>query len=285
LQFFHNLPPLWLLQWEANMRKAVAGKLAGLVFSLFLAAMTGPAIAQTATLTGEVTYRERIALPQGSSLRVKLIDLTAPGTPTRVEAEAAIADPGQVPLTFTLNFEAGVVQPDHQHALIAEISAGLQLWFRNAAPYAVNPQAPEGPILIVTNFVGRLIEPEPPADEPDEVGSVPSILDVTWRAEAIDGVPSQRNADSTLSIGSDKRAGGRGGCNSYFAQAEVGAESIRFSAIAATRVACVDETTTAQETAFFSALEAARFWRLDAGELLLLDADGIELVRFARSLM
>jgi putative lipoprotein len=267
------------------MRKAVAGKLAGLVFSLFLAAGTAPVIAQTATLTGEVTYRERIALPEGSLLRVKLIDLTAPGTPTRVEAEAAIADPGQVPLTFTLNFDDRVVQPDHQHALVAEISAGLKLWFRNAEPYAVDPRAPEAPIMIVANFVGRLMEPEQPAAEPDDVVATPSILDVTWRAEAIDGVPAQRNADSTLSIGSDKRAGGRGGCNSYFAQAEVGAESIRFSAIAATRMACLDEVTTAQETAFFSALEAARFWRLDAGELLLLDAEGIELVRFSRSLM
>jgi putative lipoprotein len=267
------------------MRIAVAGKLTGLLFSLFLAAGTGAAIAQTATLTGEVTYRERIALPQGSSLRVKLIDLTAPGTPTRVEAEAAIADPGQVPLTFTLNFDDRVVQPDHQHALVAEISAGLELWFRNAEPYAVNPQAPEGPIVIVANFVGRLIEPEQPAGDPDDVVATPSILDITWRAQAIDGEPVLRNADSTLSIGSDKRAGGRGGCNSYFAQAEVGAESIRFSAIAATRMACLEEAATAQETAFFSALEAARFWRMETGELLLLDADGTELVRFSQSLM
>jgi heat shock protein HslJ len=50
-------------------------------------------------------------------------------------------------------------------------------------------------------------------------------------------------------------------------------------------MACLDEATTTQETAFFAALEAARFWRLDTGQLVLLDGSGDELVRFARSLM
>jgi heat shock protein HslJ len=48
-------------------------------------------------------------------------------------------------------------------------------------------------------------------------------------------------------------------------------------------MACLDEATTAQETAFFAALEAARFWRLDADRLVLLDASGDERVRFAKS--
>jgi putative lipoprotein len=77
------------------------------------------------------------------------------------------------------------------------------------------------------------------------------------------------------------RAGGRGGCNSYFAQASVGGESIGFSAIAATRMACLSEVATAQETAFFAALEAARVWRMDGEQLLFLDADGTELLRFS----
>jgi putative lipoprotein len=266
------------------MRKAVAGGLLALVLNLLLVPGFGSVLAATATLTGEVTYRERIALPAGSSLRVKLIDLTAPGTPTRVEAQAPIADPGRVPLTFTLNFDDRVIRPDHQHALVAEISADLRLWFRNAEPYTLDPLAPAEPVMIVANFVGRLLGPEEPADEP-KVAATPSVLDITWRAEEIGGEPVLRNADSTLSIASDMRAGGRGGCNSYFAQAELGADSIRFSAVTATRMACLDEGATTQETAFFAALEAARFWRVEGDHLVLLDARGSELIRFARSLI
>jgi putative lipoprotein len=262
------------------MRKA-----SGLSALVFLLASFGSALAASATLTGEVTYQERIALPEGSSLRVKLIDLTAAGTPTRVEAEAPIAVPGQVPLTFTLEFEDAVIVPDHRHALVAEISVGLELWFRNAEPYALDPLAPEAPIMVVANFVGRLLGPETVPEDPEEAATDPGLLELTWRAEAIGGSPVLRSSESTLSIASDMRAGGRGGCNSYFAQAELGAESIRFSAIAATRMACPDEATTAQEAAFFAALEAARFWQLDGDRLLLLDSRGEELVSFVKSLM
>ena len=48
-------------------------------------------------------------------------------------------------------------------------------------------------------------------------------------------------------------------------------------------MACLSEEATAQETAFFDALAAARFWRLQGEALLLLDGNGTELVRFARS--
>lgn len=268
------------------MRGTGVSGLAGLILATFLALAAGPSAAATATLSGEVTYVERIALPEGSSLRVKLIDLTAPGTPTRVEAEAPIASPGQVPLTFTLNFDDRVISSGHQHALVAEISVGLELWFRNAQPHAVEPLAPDGPITIVANFVGRLVAPDEPGGEEEEIAApAPSILDVTWRADTIGGTPVLANVESTLSIASDMRAGGRGGCNSYFAQAEVGSESVRFSAVAATRMACLSQEATAQETAFFAALSAARFWRLDGSALLLLDGGGDELVRFRQSLM
>jgi putative lipoprotein len=241
----------------------------------------GPSQAGPVTLSGEVTYQERIALPDGAVLRVKLIDLTAPGTPTRVEAEAAIASPGQVPLTFTLNFDDRALVAGNQHALIAEISGGLELWFNNVEPYRLDPLAPQGPVLIVASFAGRLVDssgaPATPAVAPVNA----PILDLTWRADLIKGEPVAADTESTLSIASDLRAGGRGGCNSYFAQASVGGESIGFSAIAATRMACLSEVATAQETAFFAALEAARVWRMDGEQLLFLDADGTELLRFS----
>jgi putative lipoprotein len=261
------------------MRNAM--RLAALATILALASLGSPSAA-TATLTGEVTYLERIAMPGGSSLKVRLIDLTAPGTPTRVEAEAPIATPGEVPLSFTLNFDDAVLVPDHQHALIAEIVVGLELWFRNAQPYELNPLAPEAPVMVTANFVGRLLGAEVQPEEPEEEDTPePTILELTWRAQTIGGTPVLKNVDSTLSITSDMRAGGRGGCNSYFAQAELGPESLRFSAIAATRMACLNEATTAQETAFFTALQSSRFWQLDGDTLILLDATGEELVRFA----
>lgn len=251
---------------------------------VLLAAAIGPALGAKVTLTGEVTYRERIALPAGASLRVRLVDLSAPGTPTRVEAAAPIASPGRVPLTFTLNFDDSVVNTAHQHAIVAEISAGIELWFRNAEPYRVNPLTPETPVMIVANFVGRRVLQQPPEPQPQPAAPpVTSLLDMNWRATAIGGEPVAAGIDSTLSITNDMRAGGRGGCNSYFAQASIDGEALRFSAVGATKMACLSEAATAQETRYFAALQATRFWRMDVEDLLLFDASGDELVRFERS--
>lgn len=243
-----------------------------------LLAFASPALAAKVTLKGDVTYRERIALPPGGTLSVSLIDLAMPDQP-RVSAKAPIASPGQVPLTFTLNFDDNVIVAGHKYAIVAEISGGDTVWFRNTEPYAIDPLAPVEPILIIVNIVPAeeaVVEPEPAA-------VLPPILNVTWQAETIGGAPVARGVTSSLSIASDMRAGGRGGCNSWFAQAEVTAERLVFSAVAATRMACLSEDATKQEDSFFAALAATRFWRLDNDHLILLDAGGVQLASLGKS--
>jgi putative lipoprotein len=263
------------------MRMSWLKVMLGLVLGL-LALPMGQAAA--ATLSGEVTYRERIALPPGASLKVRLIDMTAPGAPTRVEAEAAIASPGQVPLSFSLNFDDRVIDAAHSYALVAEISVGLELWFRNAEPFDVAPLAPEAPVSIVASFVGRLqtIDPSGTGGE-TATQSDGSIVNVTWRAIEVRGEPAIVNSEPTLSIAEDLRAGGRGGCNNYFAQTDVAGESIRFSAVGSTRMACLSDAASAQEAAFFEVLAAARFWRVTGDEMVLMGASGAELARFQRA--
>lgn len=245
-----------------------------------LLAFASPALAAKVTLTGDVTYRERIALPPGGTLSVSLIDLASPEKP-RVSAKAPIASPGQVPLTFTLNFDDTVIVAGHSYALVAEIAGPDAVWFRNATPYAVDPLAPAAPILIIVNVVPKdaaVVTPDPVA-----APTPPPILDITWQAETIGGAAVARGIVSSLSIASDMRAGGRGGCNSWFAQAEINAERLIFSAVAATRMACVSDDATKQEDSFFAALAATRFWRLDKDHLILLDAGGVELANFGKS--
>lgn len=242
-----------------------------------LLALASPAVAAKVTLKGDVTYRERIALPPGGMLSVSLIDLATPDQP-RVSAKAPIASPGQVPLTFTLNFDDNVIVAGHKYALVAEISGEDAVWFRNAEPYAVDPLAPAAPILIILNMV-----PAGEAVAKPEVVAPPPILGITWQAETIAGAPVARSVVSSLSIASDMRAGGRGGCNSWFAQAEVTGERLIFSAVAATRMACVSEDVTKQEDSFFAALAATRFWRVDDDHLVLLDAGGGQLASLGKS--
>jgi len=249
---------------------------------LVACAAASPALAETMTLTGEVTYRERIALPANAVLRVRLMDTETADGPVPIEARAAIAPGGQVPLTFTLRFDDRVIEPGHAYALTAEITSGNVIWFRNIEPYAVNPLLPDDPVIIVTDFTGATTEDSGPPIVTDLPSATP-ILDVTWRAESIGGNPLLPHSEATLSIAGDMRAGGRGGCNSYFAQAEIAGESLRFSAVAATRMACASADITQQEQNFFAALQSTRFWRLRNGRLVLLDAGGRDTVVLVQS--
>lgn len=249
------------------------------IAALLLAA--GPALAERVTLKGDVTYRERIALPEAGTLTVSLIDLDQPEK-AGIAASAAIATPGKVPLTFTLNLDTNTLDPDHQHALVAQIAgADGTVWFRNVEPYAIDPSAPAEPILIVVNFQGGADTPI--ADAPVAPPVPPAILGATWNAATIGGTPVARGSISSLSVGADMRAGGRGGCNSWFAQAQVGEQTLALSAVAATRMACLDDTLSAQETAFFDALARTRFWRIDGSRLTLLDLAGAELAVLEKS--
>jgi len=251
-------------------------------FAALLLLMVVPALAERITLTGDVTYRERIALPESGTLTVALIDLAQPDRPG-LAAAAAIARPGRVPLTFTLNLDTDKLDRNRKYALVAQIAgADGAVWFRNNEPYPIDPLAPAGPVVIIVNFQG-FSETPPAADVPPEPAAPPPILNVTWNAQTIGGNPVVRGSVSSLSIGPDLRAGGRGGCNSWFAQAQVGDGTLVLSAVAATRMACLDDSLSAQETAFFNALAQTRFWRLADGKLTLLDAAGAELAVLEKS--
>jgi putative lipoprotein len=252
------------------------GRLIGFVL-LALAFSAGAASAAKVTLSGEVTYRERIALPENGSLRISLVDLGDPTLP-RVLAEGELATPGQVPLSFELHFDDGVLVEGHGYGIVAEIVAGGAIWFRNNIPYDVDPVAPAEPVSIVVNFAGKIIDPFAKA----EVVVSPDLLDVIWRAEEIGGVATDPKVESSLSIAPDMRAGGRGGCNNWFAQAKVDGDGLAFSAVAATRMACA-EPVTAQETSFFEALAATRSWRLADDQLYLVDAGGKDMARLRKS--
>ena len=243
------------------------------------ALLSTPAVAAKLDLPGQVTYRERLALPEDASLELQLVDQTLPNQPPRLDVRAPIGA-GQVPLSFTLNFDDALILPGHSYALIAAISAGGGLLFRNFEPYAVDPLAPAQPVLIVTNLVGRIETGASSSAEP-ATADTPAILDVTWTATSIGGAAILPRTKPSLSIGSDMRAGGSGGCNSWFAQAEIDGDTLRLGSITSTLKACT-QAINQQEQAFHDALTAAMTWQVDGDQLTLFGADGKPVLVFTR---
>lgn len=244
---------------------------AGLRILLIAMALLGgmaPSWAERLTISGDVTYRERVDLPAGAVLSIGLVDLAKPDV-SRVAARGAIATPGKVPLRFNLGFDDSVLSAGTSYGLIAEIlGADNAVWFRTAQPYPVDPHTPPADLVVTVAFLGHAAAAATPT---------PNVIGVTWVAKTIAGNPTADGVESSLSIAEDMRAGGRGGCNSWFAQAELGDTNLAFSAVAATRMACASDAANAQETAWFDALGQTRFYHLVDDQLSLLDANGAEV--------
>jgi heat shock protein HslJ len=75
-----------------------------------------------------------------------------------------------------------------------------------------------------------------------------------------------------------RRASGSGGCNRFSGPYELAGESLRFGALASTRMACAQGMDT--ESAFFAALGRSASYRIVNGQLELLDAQGGSLAGF-----
>ena len=78
-----------------------------------------------ASVTGTVTYLERIALPDGALLRVTLLDMDAGPAPV---AEVEIPQPS-VPVAFNLRYDPRAIDAARTYAVQAQIAAAGRLLF------------------------------------------------------------------------------------------------------------------------------------------------------------
>jgi uncharacterized lipoprotein YbaY/heat shock protein HslJ len=108
--------------------KTLATTLLLTALSACSAALTEPA---TGTVTGSVSYRERMALPPNAVLEVQLQDVSLADAPARVIATQRIENPGQVPIAFSLAYDPTAIDPVNRYALQARIEVDDRLWFIN----------------------------------------------------------------------------------------------------------------------------------------------------------
>lgn len=91
-------------------------------------------ITTDSTLTGTVVYRERIALPPGSSLVVQLLDITESETEPVLIAEQTIITRGEnVPIAYAIPYNQSQILPDRQYVVEASILAEGDLYFATTA--------------------------------------------------------------------------------------------------------------------------------------------------------
>lgn len=94
----------------------------GLSVLMLAACMTTPA-EQPVTVTGQITYRERIALPPTAQVEITLADVSLMDAPAKTIAQQRFtADGRQVPFAFSLTVDQRPLDPRHSYAVSARIS-------------------------------------------------------------------------------------------------------------------------------------------------------------------
>ena len=108
---------------------------------LLVGALGAPqiSVAGEKVLKGEVTYRERIALPPNAELSVQLADVSLADAPAAVIGEQKVSPAGQVPIPFEIRFDPSVIRPRMTYALQARITVGNHLVFINDTRHQVDP--------------------------------------------------------------------------------------------------------------------------------------------------
>ena len=98
-----------------------------------------------------------------------------------------------------------------------------------------------------------------PPGNPSKPDSAPVTLTGTeWVLQDLAGTPALASVKATLAFPETRRAAGNASCNRFTGSVDVSGDTIRFAALASTRMACADNAVSSQETEYLNALGAAK---------------------------
>ena len=111
-----------------------------------------------ASVSGTVTYRERLALTPNATLIVELRDVSYADGPAPLIARQTIADPGQVPIEFEVRYSREDIDSRNTYAVQARIiESDARLAFINDTAYeAITRGNPDEVDMLLT-----LVQPPP----------------------------------------------------------------------------------------------------------------------------
>ena len=135
-----------------RIARALALSLATL--PLAACATLGPS-EQPVSVTGQITYRERIALPPTAQIEIQLSDVSLMDAPSRTIAQQSFtADGRQVPFAFSLTVDQRPLDPRHSYAVSARITdASGRLMFitdtRNSVTFDGRSRIDMGTLVLI----------------------------------------------------------------------------------------------------------------------------------------
>lgn len=242
-------------------------RMLGLVGALMVAASAG--WAEMRDLEGSVSYRERIAMPEGALVEVSLQDISLADAPSVELASVVIRPAGQVPVDYRLAYDSGMLRDGHRYAVQATTTLDGEVAWRTTQVFpALTADAPAR----VNVMLERAQRFEFSASDMPE-----QLTDSSYLVVAINGETVGTVRVPQMTFQADGSVNGTSGCNRFNGTVEVDGSAMTFGPSASTRMACPGELD-ALEKAFFDALGRVQGYRMENG-VTMVDADGDEVLR------
>ena len=146
--------------------------------------------AGNASVSGTVTFRERLALTKGATLKVELRDTSLADAAAPLIASQTISGPGLVPIPFRVEYNKGDIDPRNTYSISASIiESDGRLAFTNDTAYEVITRGNPNRIDMVLVLV------QPPPNLVDEVedgsGNWGTWVEVPARVVSANLIPNE----------------------------------------------------------------------------------------------
>jgi putative lipoprotein len=216
------------------------------------------------TVTGSVTYRERIALRPGTVVEVRLLDTSRADVPAREIARQVIEDPASPPIPFVLEYDPSQIDERMEYGVRAAIKRDDRLLFTTDTHYPVLTRGAGDTADLL------LVMVDPPAGMPDAL-----LTNTYWKLTTIGTEPYRhQSAEREPHIrfnGEDATVSGRTGCNTFSGGYEMAGNDLKLGNLAVTQRACIEGMET--ERIYLDALGATDRFEITGDTLTLFAAD------------
>lgn len=149
-EFLQSLSETTRFEIQGDTLKLYANKRLSMVFKKG----SDEAEQNTASITGTVSYLQRIALSPNAVIKVQLLDVSKADAKAEIIAEQTIKANGrQVPFNFELRYNPNVIKKRNRYVVRAEIFENGKLQFTNTKTYPVITNGGGNKVEVIVNQV------------------------------------------------------------------------------------------------------------------------------------
>lgn len=224
------------------------------------------------TLTANVFYLQRIALPPGAQVSLILEDVSKMDVASEVIAKQTITAASAPPYAINLSYNEALIKPQHRYALRAQITLDGQLLFTNTEQVDAFANAGAKPTEILVSQVRR---------EAKNDGQV-NLIDTQWQlsmlgTQVITADVTQQHPNLIFTQ-DDSKVVGFAGCNRFSGRYDVLTNNVSLTGLATTKKICFQQMNL--ETQFLTALSATDNYKVIDKTLTLYSNTGVALGQF-----